>query len=164
MSRALLALIAMVTVGSTAAVGTAADATKGFALHPVSGVGPVSLGEAKRQVESLLHQRTGRCQNCVRKYPNRRGNLFVRFANGRVAAIETYSPQVTLHRIPLGAGPKRLRRAGALRQWQHITDCGGNGVQTYVRGTGPAMSIAFGGRGAVDVEVTPTGFGGCGGQ
>jgi hypothetical protein len=164
MRRALLALTAIVTVGSTAAVGTAADATKGFALHPVSGVGPVSLGETKGHVERVLHQRTGRCQNCLRKYPNRRGNLFVRFANGRVSAIETFSSQVTLDGIPLDAGPKRLRRAGALRHWQHVTNCGGNGVQTYVRGTGPAMSIAFGGRGAVDVEVTPTGFGGCGGQ
>ena len=162
MRGALLALIAIVAIGSTAATGTAAGGPKGFALDPVRGIGPVSLGETKRQVERALHQDTGRCQSCLRMYPNRRGNLFVRFAHRRVSGIETFSPQVTLDGVPIGGGVRRLHRAHALRHWQHITNCGGNGVQIYVYGSGPSTSIAFGRQ--VDVDVTPSGFGGCGGQ
>lgn len=149
-----------VALGWAASLAIAGSPHAGYALRPNHGIGPISLGEPKRRVERVVGHQTSPCgYTCFRTYDSPRGNLGVRYDNGRVTGMGSSSGQITLGGIPVRQGPKRLHRQ--LRGWRHFR-C--EGLLIYEHGSVPSASIYFGANKYVDVEVSASAEGGCGGQ
>jgi hypothetical protein len=150
--------------GCAAGLAMAGPPHAGYALRPDRGIGPVSLGEAKSRVEHAAGRGTAPCgYTCLRTYASSRGNLSVRYDDGKVADVESSAGKITLGGVPIRHGPKALRKQ--LRGWRHFR-CQGLRIYEHAGESSPTpgTSIYFGPGKRVDIQVSSQGQGGCGAQ
>jgi hypothetical protein len=143
---------------------TVADGAQpsGYRLQPGVGIGPISIRETKSQVERATGQATPGCTSCFRTYNSSRGKLLVRYDKRKVTGIGSYSGQITLGGIPIRSGPKRLHRQ--LMGWKRFR-CQGLVYEYFGRHARQYdTTITFHSDKRVDIEISASGLGGCGGQ
>jgi hypothetical protein len=148
------------TASSSGGGGSKSQSGTGYALAPTRGIGPVSISERKASVERALGRHTPVChRHCLRAYDSKRGDLLVAYQGDRVGAVQSKSGQITLGGLPLKLGPRKLARQ--LHRWKKQAGCTGS---SFTYGAGPSTSLSFGKRGRVEVTVSASSVGGCGGH